>query len=197
MLRSFFVGLFLVLAALGAHASATSTLVFTKAFGAASIPLNGSTSLTFTLVTQGIADITGITFTDTLPVGLVVDTPNGSPTATPAGCLGLGAITAVAASGSISISASTVLHNVTCSFAVNVKGTSLGAKNNSVTVPIAGLGNLNAGLPTSLTAVAELFVGVLPSPANVPTLSQWGLILSAVLLGLSAFWAFKRRVKPA
>jgi len=49
----------------------------TKAFGAASIPLNGSTSLTFNITNPntGIA-LTGIAFTDNLPAGLVIATPN-------------------------------------------------------------------------------------------------------------------------
>src|SRR4029077_2431393 len=63
--------------------SNTATLIvasppsITKAFGAATIPLNGTTSLTFTIsnpntnVTQN-----GVAFTDNLPAGLVVATPN-------------------------------------------------------------------------------------------------------------------------
>jgi len=60
----------------GANPAFAQITSFTKAFGAASIPLNGTTSLTFTLINSNDFDVlTG--FTDALPAGLVVATPNG------------------------------------------------------------------------------------------------------------------------
>src|SRR5262249_62126434 len=50
--------------------------VILKAFGVASIPLNGSTSLTFTIQNNNTtAALTGVAFSDTLPAGLVISTP--------------------------------------------------------------------------------------------------------------------------
>src|SRR5205823_12769713 len=49
-----------------------------KAFGAASILLNANTSLMFTITNNNAsAALTGVAFTDTLPSGLPVATPNG------------------------------------------------------------------------------------------------------------------------
>ena len=74
----------------------------TKAFGAATIPLNGSTSLTFNLSNPNAGTmLTGVGFTDSLPAGLVVSTPNGLT-----GSCGGGTITAAAGSGSVSLSGS-------------------------------------------------------------------------------------------
>ncbi|HEY2161557.1 MAG TPA: hypothetical protein VGH24_09645, partial [Solirubrobacteraceae bacterium] len=59
-------------------AFAVSPPTITKAFGAAGIPLNGSTSLTFTISNPNTsAALSGIAFTDNLPAWLVVaGTPN-------------------------------------------------------------------------------------------------------------------------
>ncbi len=66
------------------QASAVVTVVdpvsptLTKAFGAARIPLNGSTSLSFAIQNNNTTlTLTGVAFTDPLPAGLVISTPNG------------------------------------------------------------------------------------------------------------------------
>ena len=75
-----------------------------KAFGGASIALNATTTLTFTLTNPNAATaLTGVGFTDTLPAGLVVATPNGLT-----GSCGGGTITAGAGSGSISLASATL-----------------------------------------------------------------------------------------
>ena len=64
----------------------------TKAFGAGTIPLNGSTTLTFNLSNPNAGTmLTGVGFIDSLPAGLVVSTPNGLT-----GSCGGGTITAAA-----------------------------------------------------------------------------------------------------
>ena len=69
-----------------------------KAFGAPSIVVNGTTTLTFTLTNPNAATaLTGVGFTDTLPAGLVVATPNGL-----ANTCG-GTVTAAAGSGSVAL----------------------------------------------------------------------------------------------
>src|SRR5207245_926249 len=114
-----------------------------KAFGAGSIPLNGSTSLSFTITNPNTASaLSGVAFADTLPAGLVVSTPNGL-----AGSCGAGTITAVAGSGSINLSGGTLTASPgagsSCTFSVNVTGTTAGTKSNTtnaVTSTDAGTG---------------------------------------------------------
>jgi uncharacterized repeat protein (TIGR01451 family) len=102
--------------------------VIIKAFGAVGVPLNGSTSLTFTInnINPAAATLTGIAFTDTLPAGLVVSTPNGL-----SGTCGGGTITGVAGSSSVSLSGASLAAGTGCTFSVNVTGTSVGTKNNT------------------------------------------------------------------
>ena len=113
-----------------ASISVATPPTITKAFGAAVIPLNGSTSLTFNITNPAINTIplTGVAFTDSLPAGLVVTTPNALTSTCG------GTVTAVAGSGSISLSGGTLAVNASCSISVSVTGTSAGAKNNSVQV---------------------------------------------------------------
>src|SRR6185295_2983643 len=62
-----------------------------KSFTPATITLNGTSALSFTLNNPGQTTLNNISFTDTLPAGLVVATPNGLN-----GNCGNGTITAVA-----------------------------------------------------------------------------------------------------
>ncbi len=98
----------------------------TKAFGAASVQLNGSTSLTFTVSNPNASSsLSGIGFTDSLPAGLLVSTPNNLT-----GTCGGGTITAAAGSNSITLEGATLASGLSCNFAVNVTGTSAGMQNN-------------------------------------------------------------------
>src|SRR5262252_3180870 len=57
---------------------ATLPPTIAKAYGAVSVALNGNTSLTFHLANPNTAaSLSGIGFSDTLPAGQVVSTPNG------------------------------------------------------------------------------------------------------------------------
>src|SRR6202030_4298178 len=101
--------------------------VIIKAFGAASIPLNGSTSLTFTIQNNNTTSaLSGVAFTDSLPAGLLISTPNGLT-----GSCGGGTIAAVQATGTVSLTGATLAASTSCTFSINSTGTSAGAKNNT------------------------------------------------------------------
>jgi uncharacterized repeat protein (TIGR01451 family) len=150
----------------GNTASANLTVAtppsISKAFGASTIPLNGTTSLTLTITNpNSTVALTGVAFTDNLPAGLVVATPNGLVNT----CSGT--VTATAGSGTVSLSGSTVAASSSCTVVVNVQGTSAGVKNNSVqaTSNEGGTGNTaNA----SLTVVAPPTIVKGFSPSTIP-----------------------------
>ncbi|HVB90590.1 MAG TPA: hypothetical protein VND70_00660, partial [Acidimicrobiales bacterium] len=85
----------------------------TKSFGVASMPLNGFTSLGFSITNPGTnaVALTGVAFTDTLPAGLVVSTPNGLT-----GSCGGGTITATAGASSVSLAGATLGVGASCTF---------------------------------------------------------------------------------
>jgi len=103
-----------------------------KSFGASSIQLNGSTTLSFTISNPSANPValTGIGFTDNLPSGLVVATPNGL-----SGSCDSGTITATQATGSISLAGASLNAGSSCTFSAKVTGTTAGTKNNT-TLPI-------------------------------------------------------------
>jgi hypothetical protein len=139
----------------GGTASASITVVAAPAltiiesFGAATVALNGSTSLSFTITNSNESvTLTGIEFTDTLPAGLVVTAPNGF-----SGSSGGGTVTAVAGSDTISLSGAALAGNTSFTFSVNVTAMTAGVKDNSVSVTSTegGAGNTS---DASITVVA-------------------------------------------
>jgi uncharacterized repeat protein (TIGR01451 family) len=95
---------------------------FSKAFGAASILLNATTSLTFTIQNTGSVPLTGVAFTDTLPPGMTA--VNGSSSQ-------CGGTLNVTGTNNIALSGATVAATSTCTFAVTVTATTVGVKSNT------------------------------------------------------------------
>ncbi len=120
-----------------------------KAFGAASIVVNGTTTLTFTLTNPnpGTA-LSGVGFTDTLPAGLVVATPNGLTSTCG------GTVTAVAGTGSVALVNGGLPASGSCTITVNVTGTTGGAKNNTTSAVTSTEGGTGGTASASLTVVA-------------------------------------------
>src|SRR5262249_8325728 len=110
--------------------------------------------------------LTGVAFTDTLPVGLVVATPNGL-----SGTCGSGTITAVAGSGSVSLSGGTLAMNGSCTFSVNVTATTAGVKNKTVTLTSVEAGTAN-------TANATVTVSAVTPPTITKTFGASSIALN-------------------
>ncbi len=111
-----------------ANLAVDSPPMVTNAFGAGTIPLNGTTSLSVTINNPNMSSMTGVAFTNNLPAGLVIaSTPN---VANNCG----GTVTAAAGSGTFSLSAGAIGSMASCAVSVNVKGASLGVETDSVQV---------------------------------------------------------------
>jgi uncharacterized repeat protein (TIGR01451 family) len=135
-----------------------------KAFGATQIALGGTTSLSFTINNPNASTLTGVGFSDALPSGLTVASPNGLT-----GSCGGGTITAVANSTSVSLGGATLAASSSCTFSVNVRGIVGGVQNNVTSAVTSTEGG------TGGTAAAT--VNVLAPSIPVPLLSGWSLVL--------------------
>jgi uncharacterized repeat protein (TIGR01451 family) len=130
--------------------------VIGKVFGKPAVPVNGSTSLTFTVSNpNSTVMLSGVAFSDSLPSGLVVKSPNGLSNSCG------GTATAVAGSVSVSLSGGSIPPLATCTLRVDVRGTSAGVKDNvsgAVTSMEGGAGNIASAtlvvaLPASISKV--------------------------------------------
>lgn len=169
----------------GSFAPVVAVPTLAKVFGAPSIVLGGSTSLTFTVTNPNAgAGLTGVAFTDTLPAGLVVATPNGL-----SGTCGSGTITATAGSAVVDLTGGTLAGGALCTFSVNVTGTTIGTQVNTtgnVTSTESGAGG---------TATASIDVLALPPVpfVNIPTVGGGTLAALAMLVALAGAVALGRR----
>jgi hypothetical protein len=169
---------------MGNTATASITVVappsIIKSFGAASIPINGITTLNFTVTNPGnAATLTGVAFTDTFPTGLVVSTPNGLT-----GSCGGGSITATAGSNSTSLSGAALAAGASCTFSVNVTGTSVGTKVNST----SNVNSINGGVGNVATAsviVAQATTSITLVSSQNPSSSGQSVTFTATVTGMS------------
>ena len=137
--------------------------VLSKVFGAATIPLTGSTSLTFTIQNLNVTHaLNGIGFIDTLPSGLVISTPNGLSST-----CAVGTITATQATNLISLTGA-ALPPGSCTFSVNVDGILAGQQNNLTSVVTSNEGGLGAAASASVIVVAPPIVKKVFGPYTPP-----------------------------
>jgi uncharacterized repeat protein (TIGR01451 family)/fimbrial isopeptide formation D2 family protein len=132
----------------------TAPPTIAKSFGAASIALSGTTSMSFLLTNPNASALSGIAFTDTLPAGLTA--PNG----TTAFC---GGSLVVTGANTLTFTAGALAANATCTITVTVTGTTAGVKNNTT----AAISSTESGPgPTSNTATVSVSVPASPTIAK-------------------------------
>ncbi|MBZ5521731.1 MAG: DUF11 domain-containing protein [Acidobacteriia bacterium] len=110
----------------------------TKSFSAATAPLNTSVTLTFTITNpNGATDLTGVSFNDTLPSGLIIANPDSL-----VGTCDPGVITPAVTS--INLVGGTILAGSSCTFSIDVLAIAGGTQVNTtdpVTSNEGGTGN--------------------------------------------------------
>jgi hypothetical protein len=148
------------------------------AFGAASIPVGGTTSLIFTITNPNtvltvdarpelvFGTLTNISFTDPLPAGLLIATPNNIV----GSC---GTITAAAGTNLVSMAGLTLAAGATCTFAVDVVGVAPGVQANTTSAITSTQSD------PGLAATASITVTALSTPAPAPTPTQSVLAVTA------------------
>lgn len=121
----------------------------TKSFNDATIASGGTTDMTIRIVNRNAFALTTVAFTDSYPAGL---TNSGAPgaTASPATCTGT--LTAANNGASFALSAGTVPAGATCTYTVQVMGTTAGTKANSS----GAVTSANAPAGTAATAALNV-----------------------------------------
>ena len=128
-----------------------------KAFDPASVQIDGTSMLTFTISNpNGGTALTGVAFTDTLPSGLVVSTPNGLTDSCG------GTANAAAGGATISLTGTSVGASATCTVVVNVTGNSAGTFTNTS----GAVSSANGGTGNTATGVLTVAAPVPPGPAR-------------------------------
>lgn len=135
-------------------------LLISKSFTPATIGLNGTSTLLFTLTNPATnPTATGIAFTDTFPPGapgVQLTAGQATPFAACGGSVALTGALPGAGPSTVALTGGTLLPGASCNFSVSVTGTAIGTQVNTTTTVTAT--NFPAGGP----ATATLFVVRLP-----------------------------------
>ncbi|MGC2697615.1 MAG: hypothetical protein WA738_17650 [Candidatus Angelobacter sp.] len=127
-------------------AFAQSPPTLTKAFSAATVGLNSSTTLTFTVTNPNPAtDLTGIGFNDNLPSGLIIANPDSLVGSCDTSVITLGV-------NSLSMSGAIILANSSCSFSIDVLAVATGDQVN-ITDNITSVEGGTGGTATATVTV--------------------------------------------
>jgi hypothetical protein len=113
---------------IGAWEYPTQPPTVAKAFGAANVIRNGVTTVTFTLNNPNPAGISGVAFTDVMPVSLKVANPRTVNTTAPCNT---GSIDAQVNNNIIAVSGISMGASTSCTITVNITGTEIGQFTNT------------------------------------------------------------------
>ncbi len=114
----------------GSDSLSVGRIQVTKSFSAATLQTNGTATMTFSIFNNSGANRTGLTFSDTFPAGLVAV---GGAVTTGGTCTALAPTTVTANATAYNLTALNLNNGVTCTISFAVKGTTAGAKTNTVT----------------------------------------------------------------
>lgn len=156
-----------------------------KAFNPKTQTVGGNTTLTFTITnTSELGQKAGWSFTDSLPLGLVVaTTPTVSSSCTNS------VVTASAGASSIIVEGSLSEGMSSCNVSVNVTSATAGSYTNGPdNIVSAGLNPPQVSVVTFTPVVANP-----PAPTPVPTLGQWALISLGSLMSILGISRARRR----
>ena len=137
----------------GPVAAAATPPTLVKAFGAASTLIGQTTSLTFTInnPNAGVTSLTNVSFSDGLPSGLMVATPNGLVNSCG------GSVSAPAGATFLSMDTVTLAPSASCAWSVNVIATSAGTKDNVTSAISATESGAGASASASLNVPLPAF----------------------------------------
>ncbi len=136
--------------------------VLIATFANGSIPLNGTSTLTFGISNSNATSLTGISFTDNLPGGLQIST-NPALTST---CSG--AVVAIAGSSQVSLSGATLTAAGTCALSVSVIGTVAGIQTNTVAAINSNEGGSGSQTSASIVVIAPPVITTTFGAASIP-----------------------------
>ncbi len=148
----------------GSDSLSVGRIQVTKSFSAATVQTNGTATMTFSIFNNSGANRTGLTFTDAFPAGLVAV---GGAVTTGGTCTALAPTTVTANATAYNLTALNLNSGVTCTISFAVRGTTAGAKTNTVTgtAPSQFNGSTDSATITVFDAptIAKAF-----APATIP-----------------------------
>lgn len=137
----------------------------TSSFSPSSIPSGGTSTLSLTITNNDSSQaLTGVGFTDNLPAGVAVASPNGV-----SGSCGSGTVTATAGSTTISLSGGTIAAGGNCTVSANVTSSTPGTVQNGTGPVSSNEDGSGTGDTKSLTVVAAPAITSFFTPNSIGT----------------------------